>query len=295
MNDITHLEAAEAILREFGRPMSSRELAVHMKNMEAVRIEGQTPWKTVNARLSEDIRSLGQSSKFLRTGHGQFGLREWEDATEFVGAQRKINPVDETILVIKRDVLAGHETKTTKHGLFDVDIRHLLQDAEEMVRLDAEQTTDVVQLVPTFLVRKDGRLLCYTRTKRLPEKRLHNQRSLSFGGHMQSDDVPELFFFDDEILSRFLCRELYEELELTPPPKHIEFLGMLHLDGNDFELQHAGLIFDVLLETGGNCASLEPGMHTDIAFEDIDSLNENRDQHDSWSRVFLNILESGDL
>ena len=295
MNDITQLEAAEAILREFGRPMSSRELAIHMKSMDAVKIEGQTPWKTVNARLSEDIRSLGPSSKFLRTGHGQFGLREWEDATEFVGFQRKINPVDEVILVVAQQVLATHETRTNKFGLFEVDIRNLLRDTEEMVRLEAEQTTDVVQLVPTFLIRRDANLLCYTRTKRLPEARLHNQRSLSCGGHMQSDDVPELFFFDDDILSRFLCRELYEELELSPAPKHIRFLGMLHLDGNDFELQHAGLIFDVLLDSDATYTSLEPGMHTDIAFEDIKKLSEIREQHDSWSQVFLNILGSGDL
>lgn len=274
--------------------MSSRDLAVAIAKLPDAKLEGQTPWKTINARISEDIRNLGNKSVFLRTGHGQFGLREWEDTAEFIAPTRKLNPIDETICVIPRDQLHHYKNSPTVSRLYEIDVRALLRDTIEMVRLDAEKTTSVVQLVPTFIVRVPGSLLCYTRTKRLPEARLHNHRSLSFGGHMQADDIPELFFFDDDILSRFLCRELYEEIEFDRDPIHINFLGLLHLEANDFELQHAGLVFDVLLAPETEIQSLEPGMHTDIAFDAIDDLQQRKSDYDSWSQLLLGVLEALD-
>lgn len=290
MSSLTHLEAIRMVLHQANRPMTSREIAVFLAEMTDVEIRGATPWKTVNARISEDIKNCGQSSEFMRTSQGQFGLRKWGDLPEFHSPPRKLRPIDETIRVVPSEVLSAHETKKNRFGFYDVDLRRVLSDSVEMVRLEAEETTEVVQLIPTFLIRSNGDLLCYTRTKRLPEARLHGARSLSFGGHLQSEDIPELFFFDDRVLNEFLYRELYEELELTPQPKEITFLGMLHLAGNDFEKQHAGLIYDVVLPEGTSFSSLEPGMHTDLSFDAVSGLLESKDDYDSWSRAFLDAL-----
>ena len=176
MGELTQLDAVEEVLRLESRPMSSREIATLVQQTTEVSLTGSTPWKTVNARLSEDIRTRGDSSKFLRTGQGQFGLREWEGVKEFHSFKRKLKPLDEVIRVIPRDLLSTHKLTEVHTGVFDIDIRSVLIDSIEMVRLEAEEVVEVTQLVPTFLVRLGDELLCYTRTKRLPEARLHHRR-----------------------------------------------------------------------------------------------------------------------
>ena len=283
------LEAVEFVLRQADRSMHSREIAEMIIAHSLAKLTGRTPWKTVNARISEDILEFGAQSKFMRTSHGLFALREWEFAAEFEVKRRRLNPIDEDIRVVSANVMRDIESKIANGTLLDVPFEVLVEQSFAMGRREAELTDEVVQLIPTFVVRKQRRLLTYTRTKRLPEARLHNVRSMSFGGHMQADDDMPLFR-GESIYRDSVLRELREELSFSRQPKPV-YVGLLHLHGNLFERQHAGLIFDVPVAQAVKIESLEPGMHADVKFTDLEDLKTYSPRLDSWSRLLVGVFD----
>lgn len=287
---LSHLDAIEQILEAYLRPMSAPEIAAAITQSRIASIGGETPWKTIGARLASDIRDHAERSRFKRTYHGRFALRHWDYEPEFQVQKRVLNPLDETIkavpirtfLEIARGMAAGKSDPS--------DFRLLITAAIDLPRREAENTEEYVQLIPTFVICQNDDILTYRRTKRLPEARLHHARCINFGGHMQADDTPLLFWDDDAVVSHFLHRELFEELEFEPSTASINPLGLLYLQSSSFERQHAGLTFQVVLEPSCRVRSLEPGMHSDMGFCPIDTLLSDRNEIDSWSRVLLDIV-----
>lgn len=287
---LSHLDAIEQVLLAYARPMSAPEIAAAISQSQITDIGGETPWKTIGARLASDIRDHAERSRFKRTYHGRFALRHWDYEPEFQVQKRVLNPLDETIKAVPiatfRDI-----ARSMAAGRSDpADFRLLIAAATDLPRREAENTEEFVQLIPTFVVCRQDEILTYRRTKRLPEARLHHARCINFGGHMQSDDTPLLFWDDDAVVSHFLYRELYEELEFEPAAASINPLGLLYLQDNGFERQHAGLTFQVVLEPSCQVRSLEPGMHSDLGFCSTQTLLSERSEIDSWSRVLLDIV-----
>src|SRR3546814_9334681 len=101
------------ILDESGKPLSARAIVKALEQSGELVPSGETPWKTVGARLSVDIRS-NRESEFMRVGRGLYALTAWKDMASVDGPARRINPLDEDILVIERETLeprkAGHKT-----------------------------------------------------------------------------------------------------------------------------------------------------------------------------------------
>ena len=289
---ISHLDAAERVLLSYMRPMTSPQIVAAITEQSITEIGGETPWKTIGARLSSDIRTNGERSRFKRTYHGRFALRSWDYEPEFDVQRRVLNPLDETIkavppqqfLALAKAMAAGTHEPTN--------FRSLIAAAIDIPRREAEESDAFVQLIPTFVVCQADRVLTYRRTKRLPEARLHNARCVNFGGHMQADDAPLLFWDDDDVLNHFLYRELFEELEFDSADATIDPLGLIYLQGNAFERQHAGLTFKVTLQKGAQVRSLEPGMHTDLQFATPDELDREMPDLDSWSRVLALAVKS---
>lgn len=283
------LDAIEALLRTAERPLHAREIASILVFKKPSMITGITPWKTVTARLSTEILKNREKSRFIRAGHAIFGLREWEDQQEYAVKRRNINPIDEIIKAVPLDVFLSRLGSLQDTGLFSVSFRDLVESSINMDRRSAESSTAFVQLIPTFVVRRGGQILTYLRTRRLPEARLHHTRCVFFGGHMQADDAPTLFANDRQILDDFIFRELREELKITGPHTSV-YRGALYLTENDFERQHTGLIFDVLLGSKTAVQSLEPGMHADVRFFSSEDAGA-QPQIDSWSRHILNSVK----
>ena len=73
------LDAAYEVLRDAGEPLHYRELTQRILDGGLWTTQGKTPWDTVNARLSVDIRERGGESRFRRTAPGMFTL---DDAGE---------------------------------------------------------------------------------------------------------------------------------------------------------------------------------------------------------------------
>lgn len=282
------LEAIAAVLRAADRPLHTREIAIAIQEQTLARLTGRTPWKTVNARLSEDIRSFGAWSRFMRTALGLFALREWDFATEFEVARRRINPINEVIRVVPSAHFQALKANYGGVWLNLLPFETAIEASIEMPRREAEESDSFVQLIPTFIVRRGRRVWTFTRTRRLPEARLHNAKCLGFGGHMQAGDEMPLFKGQAEYRDSVL-RELFEELSFSNSPK-IEYLGVLHLTGSLFERQHAGLIFDVQVGVRTHVASLEPGMHTNVRTSSLEELLATADELDSSSQQLVRVL-----
>jgi len=270
--------------------MSSKELVECIRAGRLAGISGETPWKTINARISQDIRQFGDRSKFKRTFHGRFALRHWTFEPEFEPRRRVVNPLDEVIKAVPRQTFRRIAAAMAAGSIDPTDFRVLVGNAIDLDRRTAEETEDYVQIIPSFVIADGDRILTYRRTKRLPEARLHHATCVNFGGHMQADDMPSLFWNDDDVFNQFLFRELFEELEFSPAPSSIEAIGLIYLQGSAFERQHVGLSYLVRLMPGTEVESLEPGMHAEPSFVKLSTLDTRIDEFDSWSRVLIGAL-----
>lgn len=76
-----YLDIAATVLRVEKRPLSSRAIlaAAHRAGLVPSSLYGKTQHKTLGARISEDIVSLRENSRFFRTAPGRFFLREFLD------------------------------------------------------------------------------------------------------------------------------------------------------------------------------------------------------------------------
>ena len=68
------LDAAATVLQEAGGPLHYREITKRMLARKLWTTAGKTPWETVNARLTVDIKERGAASRFVRTGPGLYAL-----------------------------------------------------------------------------------------------------------------------------------------------------------------------------------------------------------------------------
>ena len=246
---MTFLGAAEAILLEFGEPMSARDITTRAIERGLLVTRGKTPWQTMKSKLSTDILTKGERSKFMRSESGTFALREWKtNLEEFVAPRYKKALFNEDIVVFARHSLPKY---IPGPGLFTEPIESdaLLNELFPMRRRDAEENLDVIQLVSVFVIRYEDRYLTYMRSARLPEQRLHGEYSLAFGGHLNPDDVsPLLNIFKPELGLPLLRRELHEEVRLEKEPK-ITYRGLLYDDSRDLSRQHLGIVYDVRLRS----------------------------------------------
>ena len=99
-------DAVCAVLQDAGAPLHYREIANRIIAQGLWDSEGKTPWQTVNALLSHDIRNHGKGSRFLRDGSGRYLLNpSFElEFTSFEDARRGDNQEADTFLVqVNRD------------------------------------------------------------------------------------------------------------------------------------------------------------------------------------------------
>lgn len=279
----------ERALRARGVSMSAKALVSAIQSEYPNELSGKTPWKTLGARLAVDIRR-NPESKFLRAGRGLYALREWPDVTEAIVPPRVIHPLDEEILAVPRRIFRRELPESTGGGFYHIPLGNLLRQSVSIQRRAAEQTEEFVQLIPSFVVFREMEVLRFKRTRRTPENRLHDSQSIIFGGHLQAEDIPELFSHDSEILEQFLFREFSEELDVYPPIADKSYLGMIYLQDTAFERQHAGLVFVLKAEAGAIARSLEPGYHSKLEFISWSMVPETPIINDRWSEVIFRLL-----
>lgn len=286
------LTAVEKLLLACGKPLTAKAIIKEFNDRGQVSPGGVTPWKTIGARLAVDIRS-NSASPFMRVGKGLYALRVWDDLIAIEVPPRRINPLDEDILVLERSVLEELKTGKNSGRLFDIHYRDLLISARPLNRVKAEADITLVQLIPSFVVFAGNQVLSFKRTRKTPEQRLHDTYSIVFGGHLQAEDSPALFADDDAEVERFLFRELHEELAFDPPMCRSSYVGVLHLEETAFEQQHAGIVFAVELEPKTAVTSLEPGYQSTLRFLSWEGILNAPVMEDRWSAACVaHLLEA---
>jgi hypothetical protein len=68
------LDAAERVLAETKKPMTTREIVIVAKEKQYWISGAATPWATLHAALSRDIQS-NKNTRFAKRERGRFGLR----------------------------------------------------------------------------------------------------------------------------------------------------------------------------------------------------------------------------
>jgi predicted NUDIX family phosphoesterase len=222
-----------------------------------------------------------------------YALRVWDDLVPVDVPRRRINPLEEDILVLDRNVFEVLKSGKISGRLFNIHYRDLLRAARPIHRVTAEADISLVQLIPSFVVFEGNRVLSFKRTRKTPEQRLHDTYSIVFGGHLQAEDSPALFADDDAEVERFLFRELNEELSFDPPLRRSSYVGVLHLEETAFEQQHAGIVFAVELEPKTAVRSLEPGYQSTLRFLSWEGISDSPVMEDRWSAACIaHLLEA---
>lgn len=283
------LDAAYRILKEAGEPLSAREIAQRAAAADILRSIGKTPWQTMKAKLSTDILKRGEKSPFMRSRQGRFALREWEATPEFVADRFQKALFDEDILVFPASSLPRYAPRP---GLHMIELAGLIAECGVKRRAAAEEDTSVIQLVSAFVVRSGGEVLTHKRTKRLPEARLHGFYSLTFGGHLNPDDVSPLFSISRaEQWAPWLVRELGEELIIRPGNiEKLIYRGLIYDDSQPVSRQHVAVTYEVLARTSAFQIG-ERGFLTDAKFETLKSIRARANEFENWSLLLLDAME----
>jgi predicted NUDIX family phosphoesterase len=243
----TYLRVAEIVLSKSLVPLSAREIVERgiEQGLFGDHVMGQTPQKSMQARLSMDILNRKDGSSFVRTARGRFTLRSSIDPrvngldmpsgdgpTEYVAERRILRTPREEVLCVPesafRDVLTFQGIDTDATPILN---RFLNPNTTLYVgRAEAEIRNDAKQFVTYVLVQCGQRLLFFRRSylSRAAEF-LRGSKCIGFGGHVSAADF-DILSRADYGLSASARRELAEELYLPESPRSKRTEGTTEID-----------------------------------------------------------------
>ena len=288
---LSFLDAAEYVLRQCRTPLGPDEIVQRALDAGLLHTGGATPSQTMKSKLSTEILSKRQSSRFKRSGPNAFALREWQDVPEFVADRFQKALLDEDIVVFDYDLLR-HFFPANGITFLDVDAgRDLVANTFAMKRSEAETRYDVIQLVSQFLVLHRHRVATHKRTRRLPESRLHGVHSLLFGGHLNPADIAPLFGpFDPVNGPDYIRRELSEEVRIRGGKPMLDLLGGIYDPRSDVSRQHLGVLYAVRVSEECDIEIGERGFLQQLAFEQISDIEGHLDDFENWSELVFRVM-----
>lgn len=289
------IEICEALLIHSNQPLDSSSIDQlareygYINNSESIRT-------SISARLSEDIKKNGEQSKFSRFSEGYFGLREWLNRSEYreYTIKEPVNNKMSEILAVFPKKYISHFIEHNGITISNLSTQPFINICEPMVRYEAENNYEKIQLVSSFVVRFKNEILCFMRSKALPEKRLSNVKSLNFGGHIEYQEIIGLFdAFDPQSDIPWIERELTEEINISSY-YHITPIGYLYDGNTTLGQQHLGLIYDV--ELSNKFVEInEKRFFYNLSFIDIDTLINSMYDYDSWSQYIIKFYKRNSL
>ena len=195
----SYLDLARAVLLRERRPLSARTILEEAILAAVVpsHLYGNTPHKTLHARLSEDILKNRQRSAFFRTSAGEFFLRELisdptlkpEYRQEYRAPRRQIKKREAPVLAFPRDLWIQYFKKSSYLELED--FKSIFRSIGPKYILPSELSGEANYLpVHSFLIAHKGRnILSYVfgrlNTKSDP---LDEVKSIGFGGFVHETD-----------------------------------------------------------------------------------------------------------
>ncbi len=240
------IRAAYRILDQELRPLTPKQIVQLAIDKGLLSTVGKTPASTMRARLSDEIRSRGTDSYFVRTGANRFGLRAWNFSEYHARPFTKSLP-DEITVCIPGSTAGAEELNGVGFTADAADVMRLCRDRDILTfvgRQEAEKTNELRQLIVyVWLETDDGLVLSYTRGKYSSAHRtlLLGKRSIGFGGHVLMQDAESLFGVNDGGIEQAGLREIGEELG-EAAPRSLNLAGVIW-DDTSFEGQkHIGFV-----------------------------------------------------
>lgn len=134
---LTQVEAVEIVLRESGRPLSTREIYWEIQRRQLINFSSKDPHKSIRGRISEDIRRQGKSSRFIRLSRGVYKLRKFPktilDAIEVILSESEYPMAVEAIVkqLIEQELFQGNPETSVKsiHARINSDIKYKGHDS----------------------------------------------------------------------------------------------------------------------------------------------------------------------
>jgi predicted NUDIX family phosphoesterase len=118
---------------------------------------------------------------------------------------------------------------------------------EEVRRGDVETDPTWKQPIPSVIITRGDEVFVYKRLSGGGEERLHDQLSITVGGHMNQVNGVRNWGIN---LAKNVQRELYEEVSIVGRHKMPDRIGLINDDSNDVGLHHIGIIFKLEVPTG---------------------------------------------
>ena len=190
------LDAVEAALRKIGRPATSGEIANTIKSTASLRghLNGATPNKTIQARVSTDIVANHEDSRFYRFAPSTFALRDLSQHYAptyrriYVGFDRRRQLDHTPILNVTRSSIPSF----LDHGYFSEEhfplrlLAHLqLFWLDPKLQIDS----DLVEVCLFILLTNEGHVLTYEPSDfDLRHSTVVDTVSIGLNGRFRQDD-----------------------------------------------------------------------------------------------------------
>lgn len=152
--------------------------------------------------------------------------------------------MDEKILVVDREILFEQESLTfqgiqTNKRIVEYLMKKFMH-YEEVRRGDAETNEAWKQPIPSVIIKRGDEVFVYKRLKAGGEARLHDQLSITVGGHMNR--INDVHNWGTNLVMN-VQRELYEEVSIVGPHKLPTRIGLLNDDSDEVGRVHIGILF----------------------------------------------------
>ncbi len=323
-SDSTFLWAAEAVLKKYQRPMSAGELVEYAleNGFFSDKLFGLTPERSMQARISVDIRKRGNQSKFVRTAPGRFFLRSLLDNRNvylsgapplhssksgsgqvrlYDARRRKPSSPKERVLVIPRGVFSRY---CRFQGIHEdpegARLSAILAPGNYMYlpRIQAEESDDYKQIITYVLVRKRESVLSFRRgVFNRAAAFLRGSRCIGFGGHVNEQDR-SIFSISDAGVSQSALRELTEEVDadekLIPEIEshRLKFLGILNDDSSEIGRRHLAVVYEYNVEDRPTWSHVRKGEASinQLSWIDIDKDRVDLNDFEYWSQLCWRIF-----
>lgn len=318
----TYLRVAEAVLAGSHSPLSAREIVERgiERGLFGDHTLGRTPEKSMQARLSLDIKHTREASRFVRVARGRFILRRrlsspgeqsaaYSDKistlSEYIAEPRRLRLPSEAVLCAPESRFRNILTFQGIDGDFRAIVPRLLADSYYVNRSFAEDRNDGKQFITYVLVQCGHRLLSFRRSylSRAAEF-LRGAKCVGFGGHVSAADN-DIFSSTDHGLETCARRELSEELVFAKGNTErsrtsyatvslfrntpLECLGVLNDDSSEVGRRHVAVVYRAWISDWPEAQALEKGESSlrTLAWIDLTRSKIDITEYEYWSQLCL--------
>ena len=130
---------------------------------------------------------------------------------------------------------------------------------------ELEENEQLRQVCSYALIKHNGQYLSYCRKG--TEKRLHGQRSIGVGGHIEYPETVE----------HGMIREVREELGIVLDLNRIEWKGFIRLSDSPVDRVHMAVVYEYDLEDPSTL------FFDDSEITDVQWIDEITDEYEAWS------------